>query len=589
MITFKIMNRRLAFNIRGVYYETYEETLMRFPNTLLGNPALREQFCNAENNQFYLDRSHHIFDTILFFYQSGGILAKPDHVDEDDFQSELKFFGIIKDPVAMETPVVENFKFKRKLWLLFEYPKSSIAAKILAKFSLFMILISTLTYCLETVNSPFLKTGIHRGHKIGEMPPGSPWTILESIYTVWFFVEYILRFYSHEKKRTFVFSVLGLVDLLAIIPFIIIVFVIKHKSSTAVRVFKFLQIFRILKLTRYSKSLQLLGKSLYYCKGQISLLLVFFFINCFACGSMLYWIEKTSPKSKFATIMDTMWFCVISMTTVGYGDIIPQTDLGKVMGAMTILIGIVVLFHIFIPVYLSYFALLYELSILNQVEKETLEEEQEQKSDAKNPKKVNETPANRRPRPSVPRPSVSMSRSPSVSTREGVTQVRKQSVSKEETHMRRIKYDYLRKVSNTEATCDQSWKQQATDSDSFDSTSSRRSIVRQRATFDSTAITEDEDKPKMQQVKSRRRRKAVFEQPIIFADISEDLVTSPNSLTSRTSRSVSVAVQSPSSSEERKLSDDRGSRKTRKAMSLQMYHIERIGRIDEAESSSDCD
>ncbi len=593
------MGRRLAFNIRGVYYETYEETLMRFPNTLLGNPILRAPFCNGEKNEFYFDRSHHIFDTILFFYQSGGILAKPDTIDDNEFQDELRFFGIIKDPVAKNLPNAERRKFRQKLWLFMECPESSIFARIFACFSLLMIIISTVTYCLETVNCTALRLCNKPPTSIGHLAPGSLWRILESIYTTWFFVEYILRCTSQPKKRKFIFSVLGIVDLAAILPFLITVLFIQKQNNNVIRLLRFLQIFRILKLTRHSKSLQLLGKSLYYCKGQISLLLVFFFINCLACGSVLYWIEKSSPKSRGTSIMDTMWFCVISMTTVGYGDIVPQTSLGKVMGAVTILVGIVVLFHIFIPVYLSYFALLYELSFLNQLEKEELEKEQDPKPEPKAISKMSTAVSSIR----RPRPSVTMSRSPSVGTREGFSPARKQSVVVEDTFMRKIKYDYLRKISSTESPFD--WKPSAMDSAVNDSTSSIRSGLRMRTILDSTGSSDTEkdtdhlsydnnkgSETNISKMSSRGRRKAVVDRPKIFADLYENSQRFPTVLP-RQNRSASVTV-APTTSKGRTFSESddcenkRFLQSHRKALSLQWFNLEhQDAMLEEAESLSD--
>eukprot|EP00794_Sanderia_malayensis_P010163 gene10163-11203_t len=575
------MGRRLAFNIRGVYYETREETLMRFPNTLLGDPMLRAPFCNVENNQFYFDRSHQIFDTILFFYQSGGILAKPDNIDDTEFQDELRFFGIIKDPVAKNTPVPTYRKLREKLWMFMDCPSSSIPARVFACFSLLMIVISTVTYCLETVNIPPFKAHHNFVTITGHLQTFSLWITLEFLYAGWFTIEYMLRCFTQPKRRTFIFSVLGLVDLAAILPFYGIIILVKYKIKTGVRLLRVVQIFRILKVTRYSTSLQLLGKSLYYCKGQISLLLVFFFINCLACGSVLYWIEKNASNSRTESIMDTLWFCIISMTTVGYGDIVPQTALGKIMASVTILVGIVALFHIFIPVYLSYFALLYELSYLTEIEKEELCKEQEQMPQPqKHAKASGHSSSLRRPRPSV-------TTAPNLGKIDAYAQGKKASITTDDTFMRKIKYDYLRKISSTESPLD--WKSSAMELSNETSTSIRGGI-RRRAILDSAGnsdIDEDSDNVIAKQTNNcvRGRRKAVVVQPDMMQGSQNKLRKISDDL-SRYSRSIS-----PIGCRERSLSTDNESRISklhRKAMSLQLYNLEyNDGVLEEVDSLSE--
>ena len=525
------MSVRVTLNIRGTRFETYESTLQRFPNTLLGNPILLEPYFNAEKNEYCFDRSQYIFDTILFFYQSGGILAKPDFIDEDEFQEELRFFGILKDQSPINLPKTQKLKLRQHLWLLLEFPKSSIFAKIIARLSVIMIVVSTVTYCMETtIDDLFQPAKSKRKPKIiGSLRSDSFWYVLETFYAAWFSLEYSLRIVSHPNKVSFLLSVLGFVDLLAIIPYICLVSGKLDHSEAATRTVRFLQIFRILKLSRYSKTLQLLGKSLYYCKGQISLLLVFFFINCLACGSILYWVERTMLPTPSASLMDTMWLCIISMTTVGYGDIVPQTSLGKLAGAVTILVGIVVLFHIFIPVYLSYFALLYEISILQSLEKSENERQPEskQEEDIKRHRRMSISSSVRKSRASI-----GMNRSPSVTAHESISPGRKPSVcAKEETVMRKVKYDYLRRLSSSESPLTAS--QKSLEQNSVDAPFLSRKGSLLRSFFDtpselaeaedySSVLLETGTEQRRPKPVLKRRRKAVFEQPHIQPEAIQD-------------------------------------------------------------------
>eukprot|EP00112_Aurelia_sp_Birch-Aquarium-sp1_P017306 Seg3996.2 transcript_id=Seg3996.2/GoldUCD/mRNA.D3Y31 product="Potassium voltage-gated channel subfamily A member 2" protein_id=Seg3996.2/GoldUCD/D3Y31 len=580
------MSIRVTLNIRGTCFETYESTLQRFPNTLLGNPILREPYFNAEKDEYCFDRSQYIFDTILFFYQSGGILAKPDYIDEEEFQDELRFFGILKDQSPINLPKTQKLKLRQRLWLLLEFPKSSIFAKIVARLSVIMIVISTLTYCMETtIEDLFQPAKSKRKPKIiGSLPPDSFWYVLETFYAAWFALEYSLRIVSHPNKISFLMSVLGFVDLLAILPYICLVSGKLDHSEAATRTMRFLQIFRILKFSRYSKTLQLLGKSLYYCKGQISLLLVFFFINCLACGSILYWVERTMLPKPSASLMDTMWLCIISMTTVGYGDIVPQTSLGKLVCAVTILVGIVVLFHIFIPVYLSYFALLYEISILQSLEKSENEKQPEskQEEDMKRHRRMSISSSVRKSRASVV--INGMNRSPSVTARESISPGRKPSVCAKDEVMRKMKYDYIRRLSSSESPLTAS--QKSLEQNSFDAPFLSRKGSLLRSFFDTPselAETDDYASVFLETVTEQRRpkpalkgrRKAVFEQPQIQPEAIQDY---ERLIANRDKRSVSFSDERSKEGSVGSTADSFGLQR-RRASSMHGFGLTRQGEI----------
>ena len=527
------MAKRIVLNIRGVNYETYEETLVRFPNTLLGNSALRKLHWDAKRGAYYFDRNHYLFDAILFFYQSGGIIAKPDCIDDGEFQEELRFFGIINDKpaaVEMNNNTFEVMSFLRQLT---DYQSASSWSRSFALFSTITIILSTITFCLETVFTDLHDDGNNsKKTKFRIMMKSSSdsnnyFFICETIYMAWFSLEYLLRVLSHPARVNYIISIQGLVDLLAIVPYFVILSKAFDKYDVAKRVIKLVQILRILKISRFSKSLQLLGKSLYYCRGQISLLLMFFFINCFACGSVLYSVEKSFDPLSNTSLMDTIWFCVVSMTTVGYGDIVPQTSLGKLMAAITILVGIVILFHIFIPVYLSYFALLYEISVLNTLEtnKDDGHPERQEEDEYKKHRRKSISSSVRKSIASVGNVS-------SVCINETVS--RKQSASiTEETVMRRFRYDYLRKLSSVESALSTSQKSIEVSETSpfhFNKISSDKLSVRTHADAEETTSdlgshseTTKGSSESIKQTTIKARKKVVYEQPIFFENGYESL------------------------------------------------------------------
>ena len=555
------MTRRIALSIRGVNYETYEETLSRFPNTLLGNSALRSSHWDEDSEAYYFDRSQYLFDAILFFYQSGGIIAKPEYIDDGEFQEELRFFGIIKEKPVSDAMNNGNFEMKKFIRILTTYNASSSWSKSFALFSTITIILSTVTFCLETVFNDFYDANIYnKKSKIKKKNNFSGefigyFFICETFYMAWFSLEYILRILGHPKKTKYIFSMLGLVDLLAVVPYFVTVSNALSKYEVARRVVKLLHIFRILKLSRFSKSLQLLGKSLYYCRGQISLLLIFFFINCFACGSILYSVERSIDPMSSTSLMDTIWFCIVSMTTVGYGDIVPRTSLGKLMAAVTILVGIIVLFHIFIPVYLSYFALLYEISVLKTLD--TSEDENDPGAQDEDEYKKHRRKSISS---SVRKSFASVGKASNVCISETVT--RKQSLLSitEETVMRRFKYEYLRKISSLESPLTTSQKSLATSDISstfhFNKTSSDKLSVRINTDTEDTwglevqtdIAKESPDIKKRPKVKERRL--AVYEEPIFLQNGYETFYTKSKVRSS----SLSVPCSMVNDEQHRKLS-----------------------------------
>ncbi|KAK7938564.1 hypothetical protein WMY93_001890 [Mugilogobius chulae] len=155
------LTERLAINVSGMRYETQLRTLAQFPDSLLGDPKRRIRYFDPLRNELFLDRSRACFDAILYFYQSGGRLRRPANVPLDMFMEELRFYELGEDVVDRfkedegfqkeeERPLPQG-ELARRLWMLFEYPESSSAARIIAIISVMVIVVSILIFCLETL------------------------------------------------------------------------------------------------------------------------------------------------------------------------------------------------------------------------------------------------------------------------------------------------------------------------------------------------------------------------------------------------------------------------------------------------------
>lgn len=152
---------RVVINVSGLRFETQVKTLRQFPNTLLGDPQRRVRYYDPLRNEYFFDRNRPCFDSILYYYQSGGRLRRPANIPIDVFLEELKFYelgeetltkfrddeGFIKEE---EQPMPDR-EFLKQVWLLFEHPESSQAARIIAIISVMVILISIVIFCLETL------------------------------------------------------------------------------------------------------------------------------------------------------------------------------------------------------------------------------------------------------------------------------------------------------------------------------------------------------------------------------------------------------------------------------------------------------
>lgn len=212
--------------------------------------------------------------------------------------------GFIKE----EEKPLPTHEFQRKVWLLFEYPESSQAARVVAIISVFVILLSIVIFCLETL--PEFKhykvfNTTTNGTKIeeDEVPDiTDPFFLIETICIIWFTFELSVRFLACPNKLNFFRDVMNIIDIIAIIPyFITLATVVAEEEDTLnlpkapvspqdkstnqamslaiLRVIRLVRVFRIFKLSRHSKGLQILGRTLKASMRELGLLIFFLFIG----------------------------------------------------------------------------------------------------------------------------------------------------------------------------------------------------------------------------------------------------------------------------------------------------------------------
>ncbi|GAB0177370.1 potassium voltage-gated channel subfamily A member 6-like [Grus japonensis] len=349
-------SERLVINISGLRFETQLRTLSIFPDTLLGDPSRRVRYFDPLRNEYFFDRNRPSFDAILYYYQSGGRLRRPVHVPLDIFLEEIRFYQLGQEAIETfredegfiqeeEKPLPQHH-FQRQVWLLFEYPESSGPARAIAIVSVLVILISIVIFCLETLPE-FRQEPKGPQPGFGEpAPPGDeallllppppppsgtppplhpaagagpfftdPFFLIETLCIIWFSFELLVRFFACPSKPEFSRNIMNIIDIVAIIPY-------------------FITLGTELAQQQQQKQQQQQQQ----------------------CA--VYFAETDDPDSLFTSIPDAFWWAVVSMTTVGYGDMYPMTIGGKIVGSLCAIAGVLTI-ALPVPVIVSNFNYFY--------------------------------------------------------------------------------------------------------------------------------------------------------------------------------------------------------------------------------------
>ncbi len=160
---------------------------------------------------------------------------------------------------------------------------------------------------------------------------------LEWVVTIIFTLEYALRIWIVRKSARYIFSFYGIVDFLAILPSYLGLFLVGFHGLTVIRGIRLLRIFRILKLNRYSRESRMLIESLKASRAKISVFLFFVVTLVVIIGTIMYMIE--GAENGFTSIPQGIYWAIVTLTTVGYGDISPGTNLGQFIASVVMILG----------------------------------------------------------------------------------------------------------------------------------------------------------------------------------------------------------------------------------------------------------
>lgn len=161
--------------------------------------------------------------------------------------------------------------------------------------------------------------------------------VIEWIMTGIFTLEYALRIWISPKPLRYIFSFWGIIDLLSILPTYLSLFISGYHYLLVVRIFRLLRVFRILKLARFSAEAKLLREALKMSLHKISIFLMSVLAIVTLLGTLMYVIE--GGEEGFTSIPQSIYWAIVTLTTVGYGDISPRTGLGQTIAAIIMIIG----------------------------------------------------------------------------------------------------------------------------------------------------------------------------------------------------------------------------------------------------------
>ncbi|XP_073985893.1 potassium voltage-gated channel protein Shaw-like isoform X2 [Rhodnius prolixus] len=411
---------RVVLNVGGIRHETYKATLKKIPATRLSR--LTEALANYDPilNEYFFDRHPGVFAQVLNYYRTGK-LHYPTDVCGPLFEEELEFWGLDANQVepccwmtytqhrdTQETLAVldrldldsekpsdeelarkfgfeeDYFKgtvswwqrLKPQLWSLFDEPYSSNAAKIIGVISVFFICVSILSFCLKT--HPDMRVPVIRNITVNTTDRQSwDWTLdkhmtnahiaffyIECLCNAWFTFEFIVRFVTSPNKCVFIKSSVNIIDYVATLSFyidLILAKFAKHlENADILEFFSIIRIMRLFKLTRHSSGLKILIQTFRASAKELTLLVFFLVLGIVIFASLVYYAERiqVNPHNDFNSIPLGLWWALVTMTTVGYGDMVPKTYVGMFVGALCALAGVLTI-ALPVPVIVSNFAMYY--------------------------------------------------------------------------------------------------------------------------------------------------------------------------------------------------------------------------------------
>jgi len=358
----------LTINVSGTKFRINESLLDQFPETLLGNQERRNNFYDQKDNEYFFDRDPFLFKFIYRYYKLGK-LHFPDSECCEAYSDELDFFEInlteiapcccetfatflmnkIKekeeDTIAMinkkmlisdDTSSTKPSNFRFSCWNFVEEPHSSYPALVFYYVSCVIIMLSIIMNCVETIDCPDDVCNPRPGtqgtnsscvfyKKCGEVYDRI-FFVIDTFCVIYFCVEYLMRLYGAPTRLKFLSSKMGMVDLLAILPYFIDLF-IKHLNFTQanraakyVEMLRSFRIVRIIKLVRHSMRLKQLASTITRSISELGFIMFMYSIVVIVFASVIFYAEaigQEKGESVFGSMPEAIWYTIVTTTTLG--------------------------------------------------------------------------------------------------------------------------------------------------------------------------------------------------------------------------------------------------------------------------------
>lgn len=329
---------KVKINVSGFRFETWKNTLEKFNDTLLGSDE-KDFFWDETEKEYFFDRDPEIFRYILSYYQTGKLHC-PKQECVNAYDDELSFFGILPDIMgdccyeeyrdkqrenierSIETPDVDSRKIpvgktlRERMWHCFEYPQDSTVAMVVYYVTGFFIAVSVFANVFETISCG-MDPHFDKSISCGEMYEG-PFFCLDTGCVLIFTVEYISRLFAAPVRSKFMRSIMSVIDVVAIVPYYIGLGLSKNNSmGGAFVILRVFRVFRIIKFSRHSSGLRILGYTLKSCASELGFLLFSLSMAVIIFATMIYYAEKSVPQTLFTSIPASFWYTIVTMTTLG--------------------------------------------------------------------------------------------------------------------------------------------------------------------------------------------------------------------------------------------------------------------------------
>ncbi|XP_069101853.1 potassium voltage-gated channel protein Shaw-like [Argopecten irradians] len=350
------MTDQVHFNIGGTKFSTTWSTLQKVPNSRLARLQDDAKDTQQEQREFFFDRNPTVFGCVLDFYRT-GVLHLPETVCGRQIREELGFWEIsvglvssccwrvlYKDDSVDKTmafldaelpvypngmqPIYKGERMSSTIWSLLEHPSSSLVAKGYILFYFICVVVSLIP---DIIDIGFLH-------------------ILNLVNMV-FLLDFLIRFVISPNKVRFICSIINILDAVALVScvFILIVKIVElliadlNMSTHALVMLQMLKYVRFYRVMKASRGLTLLLLAMFKSKRAIMLYLAIMLVNCTFFGILTMWFESAEEYNYFMDVPTSLYWALITMTTIGYGDICPVTVAGKMIAVLCGISGLVIL------------------------------------------------------------------------------------------------------------------------------------------------------------------------------------------------------------------------------------------------------